>query len=109
MFKTFNVSDVILVACSTDPFQILKKLNYNTYVIYLSKDFGISFIFNIGDLVDFNGITFNSRNFFIDEPSYEPIFERYFLSLFSNILPNTVDKIDKILDDEVITTNRYLI
>jgi len=38
LFKTFNIGDVILLACSTDPFQILKKLNCHVYVI----DFGIS-------------------------------------------------------------------
>ena len=48
-----------------DPFQILKKLNYNIYVI----DFGISFIFNIEDLVNYKSFDFNPSNFLIDEPS----------------------------------------
>jgi len=29
IFKTFNIGDVILLACNTDPFQILKELNYH--------------------------------------------------------------------------------
>ena len=57
-FKTFNVGDYVnirirpeqilpgtvkkLHARSSDPFQILKKLNYNAYVIDLLQDFGIS-------------------------------------------------------------------
>jgi len=64
LFKTFNVGDVILLANSIDPFQILKKLNCHIYVI----DFGISSIFNIEDLMDYKSFNFNSSNFFIDEP-----------------------------------------
>ena len=85
----------------------MKKLNCNAYVIYFLKDFGINSIFNIGDLVDYKGIDLNPRNFFIDEPSYELIFERSSLLPLSNILPNSVDHINKILDDEVITTSRF--
>ena len=58
LFKTFNVGDVILLANSTDPFQILKKLNCHIYVI----DFGISSIFNIEDLVDYKYFDFIPGN-----------------------------------------------
>ena len=78
LFKTFNVCDIILLACSTDSLQILRKLNCHIYVI----DFGISSIFNIEDLVDYKGFDFNHSNFLIDEPSHEPIFERYSISQF---------------------------
>jgi len=118
--KTFNVGDYMMVwicpewfppgtvkklhARSAGPFQILKKLNDNTYVIDLPQDFGISSTFNIEDLVDYKGPDFNPNNLLDDEPSLEPISERHSLPLLSNILPNTVDQIDKIVDDEIITT-----
>jgi len=87
LFKTFTVGYVVLHAFSTDPFQILKKLNCNAYVIYLSKDFSISSAFNIENLVDYKGIDFNPSNFFIDEPSYKPIFERSSLHHFQIFYP----------------------
>ena len=74
-FKIFNVGDYVMIrirlerfppetlktlhACSAGPFQILKKLNNNTYVFDVSQDFGISFTFNIEDLVDYKGPDFN--------------------------------------------------
>ena len=51
-FKILNVSDVVLHACSTDPFQVVKKLNDNAYVVDILQDFGISSTFIIEDLVD---------------------------------------------------------
>jgi len=49
LFKTFSIGDLILLVCSTDSFQILKKLNCHVYDI----NFGISSIFNIEDLLDY--------------------------------------------------------
>ena len=70
-FKTFNVVDRVMVqirlerfspetvkklhARSAGSFQILKKLNGNTYVIDLPQDFRIRSTFNIKDLVDYKG------------------------------------------------------
>ena len=85
-------------------FRFLKKLNDNTYVIDLSQDFGISSTFNIEDLVVYKDLNFNANNPLDDEPSLETISERHFLPPLSNILLNTVDQIDKIVDDEIITT-----
>jgi len=42
----------ILHAHSVGPFKILNKLNCNTYVIDLPRDYDISCIFNINNLVD---------------------------------------------------------
>ena len=38
----------------------------------------------------------------IDEPSTMPIFESPFLTSLQDILLNTTDKVNKILDDEII-------
>ena len=50
-----------LHARSAGPFQILKKLNDNTYVIDLSKNFDINSTFNVKDLVDHKGPDFNQN------------------------------------------------
>jgi len=66
--KTFNVCDVNkLHGYSADPFQILNKLNENTYVVY----FDISSTFNVKNLVDYRALYFI---LLIDEPSPELIF-----------------------------------
>ena len=93
-------------ACSVDPFQILNKLNDNIYVI----DFGISSTLNVNDLMDCKGLDFI---LLFGEPSLEHTFESP-LPQLQDILPNRADKVDKILDDEIITTSdggtrRYLV
>ena len=59
--------------------------------------------------MNYKGLNFNPRNPLNNESSPEPISERHSLPSLSNILPNTVDQIDKILNDDVITTSRYLV
>jgi len=54
--------------------------------------------------VDYKGSNFNHNNQLDDEPSLELISERHSLPPLSNILSNTVYQIDKIADDEIITT-----
>jgi len=89
IFKNFNVGDYVMVRTypkqfpsgtvkmlhvrSAGPFKILNKLNYNTYVINLPKDYGISCTFNVNDLVNYNSFDCSSL---IVEPSPKPFFER---------------------------------
>jgi len=70
-FKTFNVGDCVkkLYTRSADSFQILKKLNDNAYVVDLSKNFDISFTFNVENLLDYKGPDFNFSNSLVDEAS----------------------------------------
>ena len=49
--------------------------------------------------MDYKG-HFNPSNPLDDELSHEPISKRSSLPRFSNKLPNTVDEIDKIVDDK---------
>ena len=103
-----------LHACSDWPFKILNKLNNNTCVIDLSKSFGMSYIFNVEDLVDYKGLHFNSRNPLVDKPFPESFSESPSLSPLSDTYHNTVVKVDKIIKDEIIATKsdetrRYLI
>jgi len=129
-FKTFNVSNLVMIwihperflpgnvkklhARSAGPFKILMNLNDNVYVIDFSEDFEINHTFNIEDLVEYKGPNFNPSNPLVDESTPEPFFERSPLLSLLDINPNTTEKIDKILDDEIISTRdggtrRYLV
>ena len=53
--------------------------------------------------MDYKGPDFNPNNP-LDELSLEPISKRPSLPTLQNRLPNTMGQIDKIVDDEIITT-----
>ena len=117
IFKTFNVGDYVMVwiypkqfplgtakmlhVCSIRPFKFLNKLNCNTYVINLPRDYGISCTFNVNDLVDYKGFDCSTL---IVEPSLKPFFERSPFTSLSDTHPIAAEMVDKILEDETITT-----
>jgi len=91
----------MLHARNVEPFKILNKLNCNTYVTDLLRNYGISCTFNISDLVNYKDFDCSSL---IDKPSPESFSESLSLSPLSNTHLITIERVDKILENEMITT-----
>ena len=102
-----------LHARSVGPFQILKKLNDNAYAIDISKNFAISYTFNVEGIVDYKGPEFNPSNPLVDETEPEFVFESPSLPPLPDILPDTTKNVDKVIDElfaiKVGESQRYLI
>jgi len=82
---------------SAGPFKILNKLNCNTYVIDLPKDYCISCTFNVNDLVDYKSFDCSPL---IVEPSPKSFSERPPITPLLNNHPITAEKVDKVLEDD---------
>jgi len=52
-------------------FKVLKKLNYNVYVID-PEDYGIGHTFDVENLIDYKSSDFNPNNPLVDETYPEP-------------------------------------
>jgi len=102
--RTFNVSDYVMVHLRPEwfhsgtlkklharggwPFQILKRINLNAYMVGLSLDFSISCTFNVDDLVSYRGLLIPPSDPFWDEhtqdllsesPNYIHFFQNYLM------------------------------
>ena len=92
-----------LQARSVGPFKVLKQMGPNAYVIDLSHDYGISFSFNIEDLV-----AYKSPTAILDIPFYEslpnPIDTPIPTSSPLNLPYAHKESIDVILDEQIVST-----
>ena len=82
--STFNARDYVMVRLrperfppktmkklhvrSAGPIRFFKKINSNAYVVDLSSNFGISYTFNVEDVVPYT-CTFDIPDPFVDEPT----------------------------------------
>ena len=100
-----------LHARGAGPFKIIKKVGPNAYVLELPPEYGISSTFNISDLKEYKGPAL------IPSEPFEPYntFESEILpECPPAIPPERKERIDRILDDQSITTRnkgyqRYLV
>ena len=53
--------------------------------------------------MDYKDLNFDQNNPLIDKPELKPIFEGPSLTPLPDILTNTTKKVDKVIDDEIIT------
>jgi len=101
--KQFLSRTVKKLHASVGRFKILKKLNENVYVINLPKDFGITFIFNVEDLVYYKGLDLTLTTHWLMSLPLSHFLRTPSLLLLPDIHPYTAEKVDKILDDEIIS------
>ena len=100
-----------LHARGAGPFKVLKKVGTNAYVLELPPELGISSTFNISDLAEYREPALIPREPFGPDPSFEsePTPECPHITW-----PERKDRIEKILDDQAISTRnrgyqRYLV
>ena len=119
-FKRFKLGDYVMVRIHSErflsgtikelhargagPFEVMKKINDNAYVLNLPEGFDISSIFNVEDLVVYKGLDFNPSNPLLDKPTQDLTSEGPFLPPLPNLPPYVAEQIDKIIDDEIIST-----
>ena len=118
--KRFEVGDYVMVwirserfpsgtvkklhACGAGPFEVLKRINNNTYVLNLPEGFGISPIFTVEDMIMYKDLDFNSSNPLLDEPTQDLTSKGPSLPPLPNLPPYAAEQIDKMIEDEIIST-----
>jgi hypothetical protein len=90
-------------ACSAGPFKILKWVGPNAYLLDLPLDYGISFTFNIEDLVVFKGTAVIPDTPF-DEPLPDPVDIPLPIPAPLNLPYARKEHIDAILDEQIVST-----
>ena len=100
-----------LHAQGAGPFKVIKKVGPNAYVLELPPEYGISSTFNICDLKEYKGPALISSEFFVP---YSTIESENLPECPPAIPPERKDRVERILDDQSITTRskgyqRYLV
>ena len=100
-----------LHAQRTGPFKVIKKVGPNAYVLQLPSEYGIKSTFNISDLKEYKEPTLITSKPFGPYPAFE---SKTLPECPPAIPPEWKDRVECILDDQVITTRnkgyqRYLI
>ena len=85
-----------LHARGAGPFEVIKRMNDNAYVLNLHEGFGISFIFNVEDLILYKGPDINPSNPLLDEPTQYLTPEGLSLHPFSNLSPYAAQQLSLI-------------
>ena len=115
--KEFNEGDSVMIklrperfpsgtmkklhARGAGPFKVIKKVGPNAYVLELPPEYGISSTFNISDLKEYKGPALIPSEPF----GPYPIFESETLpECPPAIPPKWKEKVERILDDQSITT-----
>ena len=118
-FKEFSIGDHVMIKLrperlpsgtvkklhsrSAGPFKIIERIGPNAYVVELPPDLGISSTFNISDLIEYREPTVIPSEAF----GLDPLIEREPIQKHPLNWPERREKIERILDDQVISTRQY--
>ena len=115
--KEFEIGDFVIIrlrperfppgaikklhARGAGPFKVIRRMGPNAYVLELPPDYGISSTFNISDLVEYR----EPANIPSEPFGPNPVLESEPTQVCPPAIPPARrDKIERILDDKIITT-----